>query len=322
MRILVTHLTRMHNGHICVAGIDRETCRHVRPVLRDVGIPNTVLAVHGGPFSVSAVVDVGEVGPCGQAPEVEDCFFVLENVRNVGAASDEELWALLSDLRQDSLRDIFGEALTTPAGFERSLVTPEGQGIASLGVWRPEKQPRLALEGEKLRVRCEWDGREKSLSLTDVRFYEPDMVTPDMQALKWWRGELAAAEEVLLCVGLGRPWAPQGSGLPRMHWLQVNGVHARTGAPVPRPAASPLMKQLKSWRYGVAQSKGLPAYCVMSNLALESVDRDRPTTLAQLQGLKGFGPKTVAEYGEAVLEIVRRVGDSDGARSPRGGTDA
>ena len=52
MRLLINHLTRMHGGHICLAGVDLETRRHVRPMLANESLPFYFLARYGGPFEI------------------------------------------------------------------------------------------------------------------------------------------------------------------------------------------------------------------------------------------------------------------------------
>src|SRR5260370_42124155 len=50
--LVINHLTRMQQGYICVAGVDLETGRHVRPVLRRrMGTVNLVR--NGGLFDMA-----------------------------------------------------------------------------------------------------------------------------------------------------------------------------------------------------------------------------------------------------------------------------
>src|SRR5215210_1099974 len=59
MRILVDHLTRMQPGYFCAAGIDLESGRHVRPVLRRGRLTTDLLGTNGGPFDIGSVLDLG-----------------------------------------------------------------------------------------------------------------------------------------------------------------------------------------------------------------------------------------------------------------------
>ena len=59
MQLLINHLTRMHGGHICLAGVDLETRQHVRPMLANDPVPFYLLARYGGPFEMARIVDLG-----------------------------------------------------------------------------------------------------------------------------------------------------------------------------------------------------------------------------------------------------------------------
>src|SRR5436309_462457 len=107
MQILVTHLTRMDRGFICVAGLTREY-KHVRPVLGGGRrIPTAMLAAEGGAFELGAVVDIGTAEPVPHAPEIEDQRFSPDSTRFVRYANEEQLWKALNRTAQAGLRAIF-----------------------------------------------------------------------------------------------------------------------------------------------------------------------------------------------------------------------
>jgi hypothetical protein len=63
-------------SRVCVAGIDLETRQHVRPVTPKTDlITRDLLRSEGGPFGPGAYVDLGDVIPTPDAPEVEDHLF-------------------------------------------------------------------------------------------------------------------------------------------------------------------------------------------------------------------------------------------------------
>ena len=50
----------------------------------------------------------------------------------------------------------------------------------------------------------------------------------------------------------------------------------------------------------------MPAYCVFSQKALYALAAAAPKTEADLAGIHGIGPKKLAQYGEALLGLVRQ----------------
>lgn len=68
------------------------------------------------------------------------------------------------------------------------------------------------------------------------------------------------------------------------------------------PAALPLLNALREWR--ARASAGKPAYTVAHNRTLEAIAALRPTSSAQLAGIKGVGPAFVERHGADVLALV------------------
>src|SRR5581483_288838 len=97
LEIIVNHLTRMKPGYICVAGIEPDTGKHIRPVLRYERLDKGMLAASGGPFDIASVVELGSIAapPRGAAPHVEDLVFVRESARGVRRLTPEAFWHLL-----------------------------------------------------------------------------------------------------------------------------------------------------------------------------------------------------------------------------------
>src|SRR2546430_2346200 len=76
MKIVVTHLTRMREGRICVAGLTNAG-EHIRPRPWEAELDRSHLLTRGGIFDIGAVVDLGTVENIGLPPEVEDRGFSL-----------------------------------------------------------------------------------------------------------------------------------------------------------------------------------------------------------------------------------------------------
>ncbi len=64
-----------------------------------------------------------------------------------------------------------------------------------------------------------------NVSVTDIRLYGADHVTPDPAAVSAAQAKLASSAEVLLSVGLTRAYSDWLSNQPPLHWLQVNNLH-------------------------------------------------------------------------------------------------
>jgi superfamily II DNA helicase RecQ len=61
---------------------------------------------------------------------------------------------------------------------------------------------------------------------------------------------------------------------------------------------------LQQWRAGVAREMGVPAYTVLPDAALSSIAMQRPCTRLELAKVQGVGPRTLAKFGETLLEIT------------------
>jgi hypothetical protein len=221
MRIVVNHLTRMQPGYICVAGIDPQTGKHVRPVLNG-RLSRDLLATRGGPFDMAAWVDLGPTIYAGTPPEIEDYAFTHHVACAAAVASPTDFWSLLQGVAHRRLVDIFGPDLQ-PNGSGCTLSL--GKGLASLGCLIPAGRPELHVHDDtKVRLRFSDSVQEVSLSITDLRFYQGDRWTLKRATVADVQRRLRDGVPVVLSVGLTRPWQKEGD-VEKRHWLQVNGIH-------------------------------------------------------------------------------------------------
>ena len=93
---------------------------------------------------------------------------------------------------------------------------------------------------------------------------------------------------------------------------------AKSSAPAAadeEPYDEALFESLRQWRLGEARRQDVRAFHVFTNRALRNIVRGAPTTVAQLSTIHGVGRNKVANYGEAVLEVIRaHLGADDGDR--------
>ena len=227
MRIVVNHLTRMHHGHICAAGVDLRTRRHMRPLLPDGALTPKWLARNGGPFDVANVVQIVARRRWPKKPHVEDRFFRPSGLKLVETFGADDFWALLYTLSKRRLHDIFGCPLRR-AG-RSSAGVDVGQGAVSLGCLIPQRKPALYLRSEgqygpAIRILVDDGELDAWVPVTDLRLYQDDHATPDRSTFERLRQRLRGPGAVILSVGLTRAFSPSIEKKP-MHWLQVNNVH-------------------------------------------------------------------------------------------------
>ena len=220
MKIVVSHLTRMEPGYVCVAGLDIRSGQHVRPVLGR-RLSRDLLQTNGGVFDIGAVVDLGRTASVGTAPEVEDYRFSVENLKLYGSMAAREFWTTLQNSSSPDFRTIFGPALTARGG---GCAVEMNTGTASLGCLQLPRGSVLEVDRyDKIRLRLNDGTFAPNLSVTDLRLYEDDQKTPRQEVIARLQNR-TRNENVLLSVGLARAWKKPGDTDSR-HWLQVNNLH-------------------------------------------------------------------------------------------------
>lgn len=225
MALVINHLTRMHQGHICVAGIDLNGGRHVRP---DLGTPFGYqwCTTYGGFFALGEVIDFGRLEPTGQRPHVEDHGFRPQAVRRLKQISPEEFWTALDGVALGNLEAIFGPDLVPRSG---SFACAEHHGIASLGCLRCANPLEMQLADDRLRIKLTLDGGSRTVAVTDLRCFALEGRAFAVQAgtVQALNARLASEDEVILSVGLGRAYNRRPDESP-LHWLQVNNIHLKS----------------------------------------------------------------------------------------------
>ncbi|HEY1470036.1 MAG TPA: RecQ family ATP-dependent DNA helicase, partial [Candidatus Acidoferrum sp.] len=67
-----------------------------------------------------------------------------------------------------------------------------------------------------------------------------------------------------------------------------------------------LREFLKEWRRNVAREQNRAAFIVMHDTTLEQICAVRPKTLAELRRVSGIGEAKCEEYGQEILDVLRR----------------
>jgi hypothetical protein len=214
----------MQPGYFCAAGIDLESEAHVRPVLRRGRLTTDLLSTNDGPFDIGSVLDLGATTNVGHTPELEDRRFDPADVRWLRDDDPHDYWDALERVARESLGEIFGPALEL---WDESGTLDVGEGHASLGLLKPEKQPWMYVDHRgTVRLVLDYLLPSVDLSVTDLRVYERDGRTPRRDLVQSLQKRLQAGVETILSVGLTRPWQKRGDSEER-HWLQLNNIHLK-----------------------------------------------------------------------------------------------
>jgi hypothetical protein len=214
----------MQKGFMCVAGIDLQSHRHVRPVI-DRQMRVDLLACHGGPFEIGRIVDLGETRFMGRVPEIEDQRFEVPAARPIGDMESAAFWDLMTSVAQRELIAIFGPDLKLIGAA--SCGVEETYGLRSLGCYWAAAG-RLLLEDSTGVPRIRFAFRSElgnlKVSVTDIRLYGADHVTPNGSAVNSVNSRIAESEPILVSLGLSRAYrrTPEEPGI---HWLQINNIH-------------------------------------------------------------------------------------------------
>ena len=97
--------------------------------------------------------------------------------------------------------------------------------------------------------------------------------------------------------------------LPNPETISIKASRKRSKSPAPAPsdlsaADEALFESLREWRRVAAAGK--PAYTVAHDSTLREIAASRPTTRAQLEGIRGIGPSFLTRHAEGLLEVVGR----------------
>ena len=223
--LVITDLTRMYRGMVCIAGYDN-TRRCIRPTLPPPGIPENALMRGNSPIIFPfAVVEFDLLNPTPQPPHVEDWHYDPESPRFIKLIQDRK--KILSWSLFDGLSDIFEQPIHDDLGF----YVMDCQGARSLGTIRPRKILEVIYEPG---IEGPWDyrlrflagqGTHYRLKITDLTWhYYCDSLRGDNCDPHQISAELTkqlAAREVFLRIGLSRGWKK----FPDRCYLQINGIY-------------------------------------------------------------------------------------------------
>lgn len=70
----------------------------------------------------------------------------------------------------------------------------------------------------------------------------------------------------------------------------------------------PLFNRLREWRSERSKAEGIPPYVICNNRQLAEIVRRRPSALAQLAEMDGFGDAKLKKYGGEMIALIAWAG--------------
>ncbi len=225
--IIITDLTRMQEGRVCIAGYD-EKGNCIRPVLPPPGIHESTLYSGGHPEIIPfAVVEFDLLQYLPQPPHTEDWRYNPASVKFIERLDENRKRAVLIQTLFESVSAIFEVPILSDYGY----YIREGQGPRSLGTIRPQEFKRATHEKSpegkwKYRVNfVDGNGVSYWLTVTDLAWrYYNDRQREEGRTSEQISLDLTSVlkrSEVFLRIGLARGWEK----FPDRCFLQVTGVY-------------------------------------------------------------------------------------------------
>jgi ATP-dependent DNA helicase RecQ len=68
------------------------------------------------------------------------------------------------------------------------------------------------------------------------------------------------------------------------------------------------VEALRAWRLDEARRRGIAPFIILHDRTLRAIAARRPRSIDDLGSVPGIGPGKLAEYGEALIHVVRAAG--------------
>lgn len=224
-RLIVTDLTRMNQGRVCIAGYDeKHVC--IRPTLPPPGISEKLLVMDHKPVVYPfALIELDLLRPTPKPPHTEDYIFNPNTITHLRSEQDRR--SVLSWSMFNSVEEIFEQ----PVRHEPGYYVLECQGARSLGTVKPANihEVRYAKSDDGA-----WDYRlvfddakdqYYRLKITDLtwQYYCRSLRGEDRDP-KTIAAELTKRlkkADLYLRIGLARGW----NEFPERCYLQITGIY-------------------------------------------------------------------------------------------------
>jgi hypothetical protein len=226
--VVITEVTRMQEGRVCIAGYDQQG-HCLRPVLPPPGIHESTLYAGSRPIIFpSAKVEFAFTQPAPQPPHTEDIRYDPAAVRLIERQPEDRWHKMLQATVSSSVAAIFEQ----PIHSEHGYYLMAGRGSRSLGTIRPARILRtiheFSQDNKKWKYRIGFVDNEQAtywLTVTDLawRYFHdrqrqngcaPADIASEMTVL-------LKSREILLRIGLARGWEEH----PDRCYIQLTGVY-------------------------------------------------------------------------------------------------
>jgi len=225
-QLVITDLTRMQHGHVCIAGYDaKKAC--IRLVQPPPGISEAALIENDKAIAFPfAVVEADLQETQSDPPHTEDHLYAPGSLHYARHAVEAKIETVLSWSLYKTVAALFGQPILEDPGH----YVLAGQGERSLGTIQPRAircvEYHEGLEGVwDYRISFKDDEHWYTLKITDLTWHyycdqlraggrEPVEIATELTAMLRRR-------KVYVRVGLSRGWKKY----PGRCFLQVNGIH-------------------------------------------------------------------------------------------------
>lgn len=223
-RLVITDLSKMHYGRICIFGID-ERKRQIRPVIPYSGINEGYIFDNENKQIIKpfAEVEFDFIRSLPEPPHMEDCEinpkYKPKLIRNL---SENESKRFLEDILDESVNAIFGESIHN----HQKIITGGNRSIGTIRINEVLSVNYSIKQDDKFDYRITFSDMKDEiydLPITDLAFRKHcddqisqgkkiDQINQDLK-------ERFNYGDLFLRVGLSRRWQ-------EFYWLLVSGVHS------------------------------------------------------------------------------------------------
>lgn len=210
-RIVITGITNMSVGYICISGYDMSARKYIRPIIPGSHIAESFLSSHNSPIELGSTVelDLSYTETQASPPHIEDKSFDPSTVKVLDSMTRVQFRSFIESIADESVESIFGYELELTNG---QPILPEGSGARSLG----------AIMGRKCSIYNDHMGKSRCdfVDQSGCEYRHLPIVGRDE-----WVKKTGNYQDVPIRLSLTRLFQKDDESEP-VYWMQVSGVIA------------------------------------------------------------------------------------------------